>query len=218
MRTRFIFLAALAGLVPAAAAAQFDVGAEGADPYAACIARTRTEPVEAYEDALAWGTLGGGVQAQHCAAIALVALGHEEEAATRLEALSDAPALLPAKAELLRQAASSWLVAGELERAHRAIGRALEVNPNQPDLHLLRAKIALDGKDFEGAIPDLDKAVGGMPGNPEPLILRAHAKLYDGALDDALADAEAAVEADPRNVEARLILGDIREAIRTSGR
>jgi tetratricopeptide (TPR) repeat protein len=190
--------------------------------YAQCLERTgaaQTEEmaVEAYEAALAWESAGGGPPAEHCAAIALLRLGHEEEAAMRLEALTGQSlfAAPEQRAELLRQAASAWLLAGELARAEAAAGRAIEAAPD-PDLAVLRARVRLEAENYAGAEADLSDALARRAGDAEILLLRALARLAQGRPDAALADAEAAVEADPQSVEARLMLGDVREAIRTS--
>lgn len=212
-------LAALACVALAQTAhAQVEVqGAERAR-YRDCLARSEAEPVEAYEDALAWIGAGGEEPARHCTAIALLRIGHEEEAATRLEALAtDMPEDAPgARAEYLRQAASAWLLAGALDRAETAASAALSWATGDADLHLLRAQIRLEAEDYPGAQGDLDQALAGRPDNAEALIMRTHAKLGQGALTDAQADAEAAIAADPESVEARLALGDVREAIRGS--
>jgi tetratricopeptide (TPR) repeat protein len=187
--------------------------------YADCMQHTAEEAVDAYEEALAWESQGGGAAARHCAAIALVRLGHEEEAATRLEALTGDPlfAAPEEKAELLRQAASAWLIAGEIARAEAAATNAIAVTPGVFDLLLLRAQVRIAAQDYAGAQADLTESLALDGQNAEALLLRAQANLALQALPAALADAEAAVAADPQNVQARLVLGDVREAIRVAG-
>jgi tetratricopeptide (TPR) repeat protein len=191
--------------------------------YAQCLERTGAAQtgdmaVEAYEAALAWESAGGGAPAEHCTAIALLRLGHEEEAAMRLEALTGQSLFAAPEqtAELLRQAASAWLLAGELARAEAAAGRALEAAPDA-DLAVLRARVRLEAENYAGAEADLTDALARRAGDSGTLALRALARMAQGDLTAALRDAEAAVEADPQNVEARLTLGDVREAIRTAG-
>lgn len=186
--------------------------------YAACLDHTAETAVEAYEEALAWETEGGGAPAEHCAAIALLRLGHEEEAATRLEALTGEPlfAAPDAAAELMRQAASAWLIAGELARAEAAATRAMETAPGSFELVMLRARVRVEAQDYAGAEADLTEALALRADNVEALVLRAHAHLGQAELTAALDDAQAAVRADPQNVDARLALGDVREAIRAS--
>lgn len=185
--------------------------------YAACLDHTAEEAEQALADAFVWEEDGGEAYARHCIAIALLRLGEEEEAAARLEALTEealfaAPEL---SAELLRQAASAWLLAGELARAEAAATRAIEAAPGF-DLSVLRARIRLEALNYAGAEADLTEALVLRAGDAEALVLRAHARLGRAQLTAALEDAQAAVRADPDSVDARLALGDVREAIRAS--
>ena len=100
--------------------------ASEAAQYRACLAKTTSNADAAYDDALVWRDQGGGVPAQHCAALALVALGKHAEAASRLAALADMPggrAMAPA---LLGQAGNAWLLASQaaLMAAVIAMGQA----------------------------------------------------------------------------------------------
>src|SRR3546814_5422342 len=78
-----------------------------------------TAPDEALEAAETWVDLGGSDPARHCAAVALMRLGHFEAAGQELETLA---ASLEAdyaylQISLLIQAAQAWLAAGNVERA-----------------------------------------------------------------------------------------------------
>jgi len=78
------------GLLAAAALAtptfaQLGWDAESIQRYEACVAKTQTDPDTAFEDGLIFRNDGGGVLARHCIALALLELGHLEEAAARLE-------------------------------------------------------------------------------------------------------------------------------------
>lgn len=185
--------------------------------YAQCLDHDAEGAEQALEDAFAWERQGGGARAGHCIAIAFLRLGEEEEAATRLEALVDDPlfAGVEPRAELMRQAASAWLLAGDLARAEDAAGRALAVSP-RADLYVLRAQARMEAENYSGAESDLTEALSLEAANADALVWRAQARMAQGDLAAAQEDAEAAVEADPRSVPARLVLGDIREARRTA--
>ncbi len=219
-------LAALA--IPANAQAQAQNDPQNRQArYAACLAHDAEGAPAAFAMARAWEIEGGGALARHCIAIALLRMGELEEAALRLEALTeDAHFAAPEEqAELLRQSASVWLLAGETAQAEAAVTRAITAavaaGADDPGLFVLRARIRLDTRNDSGAEADLGEALARAPDDPaqqaEALMLRAQARLGLGRLSAALEDAEAAARADPQSVEARLILGDVREAIRTSG-
>src|SRR3546814_16619611 len=70
-------LALLAGAAGSAAAQSDDV--EQAAQYQACMDLAETAPDEALEAAETWVDLGGSDPARHCAAVALMRLGHFEE-------------------------------------------------------------------------------------------------------------------------------------------
>ncbi len=210
-----ILAAALLLAIPAASAwAQGDPGR-----YAECLAQdmsTEEAALAAYQSALDWQAAGGGAEAKHCAAIATLRLGYEEEAAARLMDLAEterfsAPEL---RGELLRQAASAWLLAGILDEAEETATNAVNAAPGY-DTAMLRARVRMETRDYAGAETDLGGALAERPGDVDALILRTHAHLGQGELTAALNDAQAAVEADPQSVDARLALGDAREAIRT---
>src|SRR6185503_7740950 len=67
------------------------LAAEPADSYEACVAVIDTNAGEAFDKALAWRDRGGGVQAEHCAALALISLDEAAEAASRLGNLAQRP-------------------------------------------------------------------------------------------------------------------------------
>ena len=72
-------------VLAATAAAQ---GVDHAREYEACIALTFRNADEALSAAQAWQKRGGGLPAEHCAALALLEAGRLEAAAQRLEALA----------------------------------------------------------------------------------------------------------------------------------
>ncbi|HEX7199560.1 MAG TPA: hypothetical protein VF213_08785, partial [Dongiaceae bacterium] len=78
--------------------------------YADCMSLAQSEPEKALKTARAWERKAGGAPAGHCAAVALVGLGHYKEAADEMEKLA-ADELKDRKdlaVSLYAQAAQAW--------------------------------------------------------------------------------------------------------------
>lgn len=199
---------AIAPAPPPAAAEEVDHAAE----YDACLTLAKSEPEEGFESALAWQAMGGGEAAQHCAAVALVELGHYPEAAARLEALAETtrrthPELAP---EILAQAGQAWLLAGDHERAYAVQTTALELSPDNVELLVDRGVTLASAENYAEAVTDLSRALLFVPDRPDILIYRASAYRM---LDDqprAMADVERALILDPENPEGLLERGNLR--------
>src|ERR1700758_5712734 len=86
---RIVVIALLAGL-PLTAWAAIGTGRARSDSvhYRSCLSASNLNPGTALTDAEAWAKSGGGVPAQHCAALALVNLKHYAEAGSRLDQLA----------------------------------------------------------------------------------------------------------------------------------
>ena len=204
----------LAGLsLAAAAGSAWGQDTDPAADYQTCLLLAESEPEQAFERASAWQSLGGGEPARHCAAVALVGLGHHAEAGRRLEALAER---LAAKGEprlsvtALVQAGQAWLLAGELERAYAVQTAALERAPGDPELLVDRAVTLAAAKNYGDALFDLNRALELAPGRPDILIYRASARRYLGDLEAALADVERALAHAPDNPEGLLERGNLR--------
>src|SRR5262249_20810934 len=88
MQRPLCLLIALVALVAARAqAAQTNNPFGTSNPYESCVAAINKNAADAFEMALSWRTQGGGLPADHCAALALLALDEPGEAASRLNAL-----------------------------------------------------------------------------------------------------------------------------------
>ncbi|MGD2133954.1 MAG: hypothetical protein PVI23_14260, partial [Maricaulaceae bacterium] len=118
-RSASLFAAALmsAGMLAAApAAAQddwvLDWSPDALAAYDACLVKIPLDAETAYEDGLVFRDAGGGVLARHCIALALLEIGHTEEAAARLEEAAFMPdgGGPQMRAELLSQAGNAWLL------------------------------------------------------------------------------------------------------------
>lgn len=182
----------------------------------ACIEKTETDPVEAYEDALAWLNEGARPNAQYCAALSLSALGHHAEAAVRLEDLSKrkGAGTLGERAVFLTQAGNAWLAAGLADESILAFTNALKLRKTDPELLKDRAAAFMAAnRNFE-ATQDLDQALIFNPIDAEAYRMRALSYLQQDAYDLALRDIESSISYDPENIDTLLLRGEIREAKR----
>ena len=91
--------------------------------HKACLERIAEDNELAFEEAMIWQDEGGGRRAKHCVAMALYALGHEDEAASRLDSLAVASdgGTKKMRADFYAEAANFWLVAGEAERSYNCL-------------------------------------------------------------------------------------------------
>jgi len=205
--------AALAGLLllPGPGRAQSD-NLEQAAQYQACMDLAETAPDEALEAAQTWADLGGSDPARHCAAVALMRLGHFEVAADELETLAGSLEQSYAflQIPILIQAAQAWLAAGDIDRAYAVQTAALARQPNNIDLLVDRAVTAASVDNYAAAVSDLDRALSNAPNRADILVLRASARRFLGQPAEALDDVEAALQLDPDNAEGLLERGNLR--------
>lgn len=182
--------------------------------YRDCMARVSKSPKQAFEQALAWHSTGGGYPARHCAASALQALGQHAEAAARLQkiAIDMKAAPVALRAKILQQAAGSWLRAKRRKRALAALKTAIEIDPGNMQLRSDRGLIlALSGKLF-AAVDDFNMVIEADPKNADVLVLRAatYRRLKSIAL--ARDDLKRALAIDPKHPDALLERGILRLA------
>jgi len=177
-----------------------------AKTYDDCMNEARTDPDTGFETASLWRDHGGGLPAEHCVATALIGLKDYQEAAIRLEKLAEAMVREPSamRADVLSQAADTWMQADMPENAVAALDQAIKLQPENPAYLISQSIARAELKDYNGAIVDLNKAVtvGGPRG--DALADRAAAYRALGDLKDAGADAEEAVRIAPDLPEAWL--------------
>ena len=207
-RTARAGFAAACGTVSPPRSAEAD-----AETYDRCMKLARENPREAQTLAQAWLARGGAHPADHCAAVALIALGKYQEGATRLQALAQAmimkaPAAL--RADVLDQAGQAWLLAGDPVRAYAAEGQAVSLQPNDPDLLIDRAEAAASAGYLDQAVADLDRVLKTHPDRVDALIYRASAYRALDRLDPARADIDKALARAPHSAAALLERGNIR--------
>jgi len=177
-----------------------------------CIVLLRTDPEAARSFARDWDRQGGGDGAQHCAALATLALGEVEHAAEALETLGrTSRAGHAARGAVFAQAAQAWLMAGEPARAFAATTMALTLMPDDVELLIDRA-VALGNLGRYGeSVADLDRALAADPERPDALVFRAAAWRHMDRAEPARRDIERALALDPANAEALLERGILRQ-------
>jgi len=206
-------LVALGAFAPAASASAAQANLFGAgDPYQACVAVIDTNPADAFERALAWRTQGGGAQADHCAALALIALDEPGEAASRLDTLarrSDAGTLME-RAALLAEAGNAWLLAAQPANAEVALSAALKLSPRDPELWTDRARARAAQMNWADAEKDLTNALTFDATKPQTFVLRAVARSAQGNKVGHRFDVEAALILDSTYPEALVERGTLK--------
>ncbi len=181
--------------------------------YRACLAKTETNPDAAYDDALVWRDRGGGVPAQHCAAVALVRLGKYAEAATRLAALAETPGGRAMASALLGQAGNAWLMGEFPSNAISVLDAALSVGSQkfapseEADLRIDRARALAALERWREAETDLSKALSLEPERAAAYVFRATARRMENKLDLALEDLQLALALGPKDPAALLERG-----------
>jgi tetratricopeptide (TPR) repeat protein len=180
--------------------------------YERCMKLARDKPEAGRKRAQQWQESGGGHPADHCLAVALIALRQYKEAAGRLETLGQAMVRAPEslRAEVFDQAGEAWMLAGDPTRAYAAAGLALELRPDDPDLLLDRAEAAGAAGWYDKAVPDLDRVLTADPARVDALIYRAAANRALARLDPAFDDISQALALMPDSVPALLERGNIR--------
>lgn len=210
-RARITGLAALAGLLTGAAAADSSDRQEPARQYVACMAQAETDPQAAFDVALAWRDMGGGDAAAHCMAKALFYLRQYDEAARRFETLAHAVKSGPKfKAELLAHAAQGWMQDNNPERADDVLTAAVQLNPEDPELWVDRGLARAGFHAYRPAVADFSRAIALEPDLAEAYTFRAAAHRYLDEMDAAAADLERALALDSLNPEALLERGILR--------
>ncbi|MEJ1979194.1 MAG: hypothetical protein WDN49_26835 [Acetobacteraceae bacterium] len=171
-----------------------------------------SDPTGADAFADAWEATGGGEGAQHCHALAKIALGDVDTGAEMLEKLgatSHAPAV--ARASIYGQADQAWLMAGKPDRALAAATLALNLSSDDPDLLIDRSVADATLEHYEDAVDDLTHALDIDGKRADALVLRGAAWRHLGHLDLAQDDIDRAFALDPENPEAFLERGILRQ-------
>jgi Flp pilus assembly protein TadD len=105
------------------------------------------------------------------------------------------------------EAAEKLLKDGKVIEAIEAYTKALEINPDHPDIYSDRGVAHLHNMDKEKCFSDLNKAIELQPDYSYRYAAMAFAKNNFGDLDGAVADYQKAVELDPDDAVAQNNLG-----------
>lgn len=181
-----------------------------------CLERIADDQQLALEEAMIWRDQGGGRRARHCEAMALFALGHEDEAAHRLDQLADGPdgGSDEMRMNFRSEAANFWLAAGNASRAYESATAGLDYDETHAPLRIARARAySLSGRN-DYADTDLTTVLRHHPNHAEALRYRADIRLTMNRLVAAKEDIEASLRADGLSVDTALVRGRINEAIR----
>ena len=204
-------------ILPRSAAAAIGTAALPGDAahYRRCLADSSANPGLALVDAEAWAKSGGGVPAQHCAALALVTLKRYPEAGTRLDKVAGGPDRLDVdfRVALFDQAGNAWLLAGDGARAVQSFSGALALSAGDPDLFADLARAQAMRKDWHEVDLDLNAALQLAPRRADLLVLRASARRALKRYDDARQDIEAALKLRPGDGSALVERGLLRRQL-----
>jgi regulator of sirC expression with transglutaminase-like and TPR domain len=172
--------------------------------YDSCLKMADRHPDQAYEDAMAAKDDGGGIPAEHCAAVALVNLKEYGEAGKRLDELARRPGVESneLRALLLGQAGNAWILAGQPELAIASFTAALALLPGEAQFLVDRARASATLQKWAQAESDLTAALTAEPGSAEALVLRAGARRALNNLKGAVGDVTQALLLEPTNIEA----------------
>jgi tetratricopeptide (TPR) repeat protein len=191
-------------------------GARAADvfsspQYRACADKVAKNADAAFEDALTWRGRGGGLAAEHCAALAQLAMGAAKGAATRLMAIArDVRAGKgPVRARIFDQAGNAWLLARDARSADIAFSEALKLAPRDADTWTDRARARAMLRNWAGAEADLTASLA-IAKRAETYLLRAAARRNLDRLADARRDVDWAVYLNPRYAEALVERGSLK--------
>ena len=187
--------------------------AEGAE-YDHCLDMLDSDPSGADALATSMAANGGGDAAEHCHALAQVALGNSEDGADLLDKLastSTAPSSF--RAVVFGQADQAWTMAGRPDQAFASASNALKLSPDDPDLLIGHAIAAMALQRYADAADDLTHALDLDPKRADALVLRATAWRNLQKLDLAKTDIDKAFGLDPDDPDGFLERGIIRQRL-----
>jgi len=211
----------IAALLLPFALLQGSAAAVEANRFEQCLAQIEAGAERAYEEAMAWAAEGNSLNAYRCAALSLISMQRYGEGARRLESLARSISTnnIGLQADLFSQAGNAWLLAREPGNARSAFTQALAImraeRAQLPDLLIDRARAYAMEEDWRRAEEDLSAALDIRADDALALRLRASARMHQRTFQLAEADALAATRIEPDNVDNFLVLGHVRESIRT---
>ena len=170
------------------------------------------DPSGAQSFADAWFATGGGDGAQHCLALAHVALGEPEVGAAEMDKLAAASrASATARAAVYGQAGQAWMIAGSPDKSFASSTMALAITPDDPDLLIDRSIASASLERYQIAADDLTHALAIDPRRADALVFRAAALRHLNQLPRAQDDIDRAFALDDENPDALLERGILRQ-------
>ncbi|MGV6821147.1 MAG: tetratricopeptide repeat protein [Parvularcula sp.] len=181
--------------------------------YETCAQQLTADAETALSYAEQWESLGGGDEALHCRAMALLALDLPEQAAQLVAHLAQKSRSDPGVAtRLYIQTAEAWMAAGRKKESYAALREAYGLTPDAPALHMASATIYATGAQWEGVVLALNALERHAPLSADALALRARAKFERSEFDSAGKDVADALALDPLLVDALVLRGRLAEA------
>jgi tetratricopeptide (TPR) repeat protein len=167
--------------------------------YRRCLNDSSANPAAALADAQAWAKSGGGVPADHCAALALVSLKRYPEAGAQLDKIAGGRDVPNAefRTQLFDQAGNAWLLAGDGAHAVQSFSAALTLSAGDADLFADMARAQAMLRNWHEVDLDLNAALQINPRRADLLVLRASARRALKHYDEARTDIEAALKLRP---------------------
>src|SRR5471032_840843 len=211
---RVMVLALLVSL-PLAARAATDNAPSDSAHYRRCLEDSSANPALALADAEAWAKSGGGVPAEHCAALALVGLKRYAEAGARLDRIAGGRDAQSGefRVALFDQAGNAWLLAGDGARAVQSFSSALTLSAGDADLFADLARAQAMVRNWHEVDLDLNAALQLSPRRADLLVLRASARRALKRYEDARADIETALKLKPGDGDALVERGLLRKQL-----
>lgn len=111
-----------------------------------------------------------------------------------------------ARAAIATTVAIAAMVQGDIKEAQRALGAAHAADPGYPRAHVVRAQLAIRGRDAQAAHAALDAALAAAPNDPEASVLKAELVRAQGRADEAIDRLEKAAAANPASMQLRFAL------------
>jgi tetratricopeptide (TPR) repeat protein len=203
-------------LALAAAAVQAPPAAATTPKNAAeCTALVKQSPEQAIAAADQWRIKGGGLDARACLGLAYSNAERWDAAATTMEAAArEAESTKDLRsADFWAQAGNAWLAAGQGANARKALDAALAsamlAAELRGEVHLDRARAAVQLGDLAGARVDIDKSLQLVPADPFAWYLSAALARRQSDLPRARKDIAKAVELAPGEAPILLEAGNI---------
>lgn len=183
--------------------------------YRECLAASSANPAAALKDAESWARSGGGIPAQHCAALSLVGLKRYAEAGTRLDRIAAEKGMPDPsfRTALFNQAGNAWLLAGNGAKAVQSFSASLALSAGDADLFADLARAQAMRKNWHEVDLDLNAALQLSPRRADLLVLRASARRALRRYGEARTDIEAALKLTPGDGNALVERGLLRRQV-----